>query len=90
MKISITIHRKIQLHITKFQNLKKKNSKRKPILLSWFTITFFNFFIFSSTKTSTMSVDTVGAILIKNGGGREEKLVRIREDDGRWLVETGR
>lgn len=37
-----------------------------------------------------MSVDTVRAILIKNGGGREEKLVRIREDDGRWLVETGR
>lgn len=37
-----------------------------------------------------MSVDTVGAILIKNGGGREEKLMRIREDDGRWLVETGR
>lgn len=34
MKISITIHRKIQLHITEFQNLKKKNSKRKPILLS--------------------------------------------------------
>lgn len=51
MKISITIHKKI-LHITKFQNLKKKNSKKRPTLLSRFTIIFlllfFHFFLYKN------------------------------------------